>query len=154
MNPRHAAALALVGWYLSGLLSLPAILVGCAAQGPVYEKVPIVQTKSAVYIYHPYSATPAFTALAITPSIGIIDCGNLSVHLKAGAYRRLVVDPGAIRCTVSDSTVNFTAEPGRNYYIKETVHSGVFGLNFQIEYMTPEDAKDEIAQCKEQLQQP
>ena len=30
----------------------------------------------------------------------------------------------------------------------------VFGLNFQIEYMTPEDAKDEIAQCKEQLQQP
>ena len=113
MNPRHAAALALVGWYLSGLLSLPAILVGCAAQGPVYEKVPIVQTKSAVYIYHPYSATPAFTALAITPSIGIIDCGNLSVHLKAGAYRRLVVDPGAIRCTVSDSTVNFTAEPGQ-----------------------------------------
>jgi hypothetical protein len=148
MNFRYAAALAL------SLLFLAALLLGCAAQGPAYEKVPIVQTKSAVYIYHPYSATPAFTALAIAPPIGIIDCGNFSVHLKAGAYRRFVVDPGAIRCIISDSTVNFTAEPGGDYYIKETIHSGVFGLNFQIEYMTPEDAKDEIAQCKEQLQQP
>lgn len=48
MNPRHAAALALVSWYLLGLLFLPAILLGCAAQGPAYETVPIVQTKSAV----------------------------------------------------------------------------------------------------------
>jgi hypothetical protein len=134
------------------LLSLPAVLIGCAAQGPAYETVPVVQTKSAVYVYHPYSAMPAFTVLTITPPIGIIDCGNFSVHLKQGAYRRFVVDPGAIRCTVSDSTVNFTAEPGRNYYIKETMHSGVFGPNYEIQYMTPEDAKDEIAQCKEQQQ--
>ncbi len=146
MNSRHAAALTL------GLLFLPATMLGCGAEGPAYEKVPVVQTKSAVYIYHPYPTMPVFTGPTIAPSIAIIDCGNFSVHLKPGGYRRFVVDPGAIRCTVSNSTVNFTAESGHDYYIKETVHSGLFGLNFQIQYMTPEDAKDEIAQCKEQLQ--
>lgn len=67
----------------------------------------------------------------------------------------VVIIPAALAVLGSwPRSTTCTAGAGRNYYIKETVHSGVFGLNFQIEYMTPEDAKDEIAQCKEQLQQP
>jgi hypothetical protein len=128
------------------------VLAGCtAAEGPAYQAAPVTQAKSALYLYLPYTAIPAVTALNFVPPSFIIDCGNFSFQLKNGAYRRFVIDPGPVKCATSDSTVNFTAEAGRNYYIRESLHSALFRPVVNIEYVTPEDAKAEIEQCKEQL---
>jgi len=71
---------------IRALLLLSVALAGCsAAEGPLYQAAPVTHAKSALYLYLPYTAMPAVTALNFVPPSFIIDCGNFSFQLKTEA---------------------------------------------------------------------
>jgi hypothetical protein len=136
MNPRQITALAL----------LSTVFVGCAVKGHSYETIAAPPAKSSVYIYRPYNV---FGGVVEYP----ISCADQSTSLGPGGYRRLVVDPGHLRCSVHTevtTAVELEARAGENYYIRESIWPGVIRPHVHLDQKSAEEADGEIRKCAEQ----
>jgi hypothetical protein len=64
-----------------------------------------------------------------------------------------LMEPQRVRCSVYTevtSSVDFDAEPGESYYVKESFHSGITDVRIRLESVPASDAQTEIGDCKEQ----
>jgi hypothetical protein len=137
LNLRHVAALTL----------LSTLLVGCAVEGRSYEATAAAPTKSAVYIYRPYNVFG-----------GVVEYIRLAaetnpLRLGPGGYRRLVIDPGHLRCSVHTevtTAVEFETKAGENYYIRESIWLGVLRPHVHLDLKSAEEAEGEIRNCAQQ----
>lgn len=136
MKLRHAAAFAL----------LSTLFVGCSVEGHSYETAAIPPAKSVVYVYRPYNV---FGGVLEYP----VSCGDASMSLGPGGYHRLIVDPRHLRCsahTEVTSAVEFEAEAGQSYYIRESLRFGVIEPHVHLELKSTDEGEDEIRKCAEQ----
>jgi hypothetical protein len=117
---------------------------GCGANGDPYQALPVPASKSAIYIYRPYTVLSAEAAPMIT-------CGHESIELYPGGYYSFIEESGPITCGVAtdaSAVRNFDAPPGEEYFIREDVASALQGGRTQLTVVSSAVGQDEIANCR------
>jgi hypothetical protein len=124
------------------IFSAPVIAVGCAVQGPPFEKVPSSRNQAVIYVYRPYS----YAGSLLQPSV---TCGEDTARIGPGAYHAFVVPTGHVVCSVQTETadaVEIIAEP-RAYYIREEIGWGVLTGHPHLNPIDTDKAQAEIQSC-------
>ena len=118
--------------------------LGCAVEGPAFQEATASPQKSVIYLYRPNKVLGS----AVT---GTVNCGDYSIALGNGGYHPFTVDPGTVRCSVfseSTSSVEINAEPGKEYYVKESTGWGVLAARYYLEIPDTGVGPEEIRDCK------
>lgn len=124
-----------------------ALLVGCAATGPLYTEVAasipsVPPNKARVYFFRPDTMLGA----AVTSDIRL----NEKVVGKSERGSFFFVDQSPGKCTVSTSTevekqLTFVLEQGQTKYVRTSVSFGVMVGRINAELVAPDQAKGEIS---------
>ena len=125
------------------------LFIGCAINGPVYQKVnKIPENSGVVYIYRPSHFRPGE---GLAPNLYRSKGTKYLTKIYNGGYFPYFVEPGEIDFSVAtetESSVTLNIAPGKIYYIKLTMGMGVWVLRPHLIVVDPETAEKEIAECK------
>lgn len=132
---------------LLSLLML-AVLVGCAATGPLYKEVasaipPVPPSKGRIY----FMRADTMLGAAVTADIRLN--GNVVGKSERGSFFYVDQDPG--KCTVATSTeteklLTFVLGRGETKYVRTRVSMGLLVGRISSELVAPDVAKAEIAE--------
>lgn len=118
-------------------------VVGCAVQGPPFERASAPPDHAVIYVYRPYHYGSSLLRPAVT-------CGPESASIGPGAYHAFVVPAGQVICSVQGAEtadqVEIDAQP-RVYYIREEFGWGVFRGHPHLNPIDTDQANTEIQGC-------
>src|SRR5271168_2949184 len=104
--------------FLLGAAGISAI--GCAVQGPPFEKITSPPGTAVIYVYRPYS----YAGSALRPAV---TCGEDTARIGPGGYHVFIVPAGEkVLCSIqtdAEDEVEFQTER-RSYYVREELGWG------------------------------
>ena len=127
---------------LWGALICGALFIGCADQGPPFERAYAPPNNATIYVYRPYS----YAGSLLRPSV---TCGDDTVRVGPGGYHAFVVPAGKTICSVQTETVDqveIDADP-RVYYIREEIGWGLLTGHAHLNPIDNDTAQSEIQKC-------
>jgi hypothetical protein len=140
------------------------ILVSCCLgcglpPGASYERIPVAETKSIIYVYN--------DCLAWQESgfATVVSCGDDTVDLELHSYHRFTVEPGPVECggvvVVGDlfssaelplGPVRIDAKAGRDNYLRQELRSSFFSRpsswRASLTLVDRDSAEPEISRCR------
>jgi hypothetical protein len=128
--------------FIVPIISATLVAIGCAVQGPPFEKVPSPPDEAVIYVYRPYS----YAGSLLKPSV---TCGEDTARISPGGYHAFIVPTGHVVCTVQTETadaVEIIAEP-HAYYIREEIGWGVLTGHPHLNPIDTDKAQSEIQSC-------
>jgi hypothetical protein len=119
-------------------------LGGCGVFGEPFQPMTVPAQKSVVYIYRPFH-------IAGYSNVPLVTCGQESVELEPGKYHVFMQESGPVGCSGPGETtalLNFEAEPGDQYFVKEEVSAGG---KIKFTLVSASAAQPEIASCVKEV---
>ncbi len=129
-------------FFLLGVVGIYAI--GCAVQGPPFEKITSPPGTAVIYVYRPYS----YAGSALRPAV---TCGEDTARIGPGAYHAFTVPAGdKVVCSIQTDQgadeVEFQTER-RSYYVREELGWGWHTATPHLNPVDTDKAQTEIQSC-------